>query len=89
MSIRPPSPAAAAAAAAPTTTTSPPALHPTTAAPGSPTPKKVYPRGQNPGLRYVEPYYYPYKTYAKGRWLGRELVRPATPQQLALAAAVG
>lgn len=69
MSTLPSNPAAAAASslssAAPTSSSS---------FPPSPT-KKVYPRGQNPGLRYIEPYYYPYKTYAKGRWLGRELVR--------------
>ncbi|CED85354.1 RNA pseudouridylate synthases [Phaffia rhodozyma] len=29
---------------------------------------------QNPGLRYIEPYYHPYKTFAKQRWYGRELL---------------
>lgn len=84
MSIRPPSPAAAAAAGAAATTASQTTSSnptaeplPTTAeVPLSPSGKRIYPRGQNPGLRYAEPYYYPYKTYAKGRWLGRELVRP-------------
>jgi hypothetical protein len=37
-------------------------------------PKPVYPQGQNPGLRYIEPYYFPYKTFAKQRWHGRELL---------------
>jgi hypothetical protein len=88
MSIRPPSPAAAAsavgvAAAATTSCSSDPSepLPTTASVPLSPSGKRIYPRGQNPGLRYAEPYYYPYKTYAKGRWLGRELVRrgPSAP----------
>jgi hypothetical protein len=27
-----------------------------------------------PGLKKVPPYWYPYTTMAKGRWLGRELL---------------
>lgn len=40
----------------------------------TPSKKPVYPQGKNPGLRYVEPYYHPYRTFAKQRWFGRELL---------------
>ena len=29
---------------------------------------------QRPGLKKIPPYWYPYTTMAKGRWLGREIL---------------
>ena len=29
---------------------------------------------RNPGLKKIAPYWYPYTTMAKGRWLGREIL---------------
>ncbi|ORX40227.1 pseudouridine synthase [Kockovaella imperatae] len=37
-------------------------------------PRQVYPRGQNPKLRYEPFYWWPYRTYVKERWIGRELL---------------
>lgn len=36
--------------------------------------KHVFAQGTNPGLRYQPPYYFTYKTFAKERWHGRELL---------------
>ena len=35
---------------------------------------KKYPRGQDPRLRYRKPYWWPYRTFVKERWIGRELL---------------
>lgn len=32
---------------------------------------KRYPIGQDPRLRYHEPYWFPYRTFAKQRWVSR------------------
>jgi hypothetical protein len=36
--------------------------------------RSKYPNGQDPMLRYHKPYWWPYKTYVKERWIGRELL---------------
>jgi hypothetical protein len=33
-----------------------------------------YRKGQDPRLRYQKPYWWPYKTFVKDRWIGRELL---------------
>ncbi|KAI9631882.1 pseudouridine synthase [Dioszegia hungarica] len=33
-----------------------------------------YPTGHDPRLRYIKPYWWPYQTYVKERWLGRQLL---------------
>ncbi|KAK8858451.1 hypothetical protein IAR55_002678 [Kwoniella newhampshirensis] len=35
---------------------------------------KKYPKGMNPKLRYIKPYWWPYKTFVKERWIGRQLL---------------
>ncbi|KAL1412961.1 hypothetical protein Q8F55_000710 [Vanrija albida] len=35
---------------------------------------EMYPNGMHPMLRYCTPYWWPYKTFAKQRWLGRRLL---------------
>lgn len=35
---------------------------------------KRYRKGQDPRLRYQKPYWWPYKTFVKDRWIGRELL---------------
>ncbi|EIW73598.1 hypothetical protein TREMEDRAFT_25081 [Tremella mesenterica DSM 1558] len=32
------------------------------------------PNGNNPKLRYMKPYWWPYQTYCKQRWIGRQLL---------------
>jgi hypothetical protein len=35
---------------------------------------KKYAKGKDPMLRYLKPYWYPYRTFVKNRWIGRELL---------------
>ncbi|ORY31392.1 pseudouridine synthase [Naematelia encephala] len=35
---------------------------------------KQYPNGKHPMLRYQTPYWWPYRTFVKKRWIGRELL---------------
>jgi hypothetical protein len=37
-------------------------------------PEKLYPNGQDPRLRYLKPYWWPYRTFVKNRWIGRRLL---------------
>ncbi|ODN81736.1 hypothetical protein L202_02127 [Cryptococcus amylolentus CBS 6039] len=39
-----------------------------------------YERGMNPRLRYIKPYWWPYKTYVKERWIGRQLLEVITTE---------
>jgi len=35
---------------------------------------KRYAKGKDPMLRYLKPYWWPYRTFVKNRWIGRELL---------------
>jgi len=35
---------------------------------------KKYAKGKDPMLRYLKPYWWPYRTFVKNRWIGRELL---------------
>ncbi|WWD18341.1 hypothetical protein CI109_102791 [Kwoniella shandongensis] len=35
---------------------------------------KKYSKGMNPKLRYIKPYWWPYRTFVKERWIGRQLL---------------
>ncbi|WVQ73163.1 hypothetical protein IAR50_002727 [Cryptococcus sp. DSM 104548] len=39
-----------------------------------------YEKGMNPRLRYIKPYWWPYKTYVKERWIGRQLLEVITTE---------
>ena len=36
--------------------------------------QKKYAKGKDPMLRYLKPYWWPYRTFVKNRWIGRELL---------------
>ncbi|WRT67633.1 uncharacterized protein IL334_004605 [Kwoniella shivajii] len=42
--------------------------------------KSSYPKGMNPKLRYIKPYWWPYRTFVKQRWLGRQLLEVITTE---------
>ncbi|KAL7423228.1 hypothetical protein Q5752_002528 [Cryptotrichosporon argae] len=35
---------------------------------------RKFPNGMNPKLRYIKPYWWPYRTFVKERWIGRQLL---------------
>lgn len=35
---------------------------------------EMFPNGLHPMLRYCKPYWWPYKTFVKKRWIGRQLL---------------
>ncbi|UOH80918.1 hypothetical protein LQV05_003579 [Cryptococcus neoformans] len=47
--------------------------------PAAPT-TNMYPRGMNPRLRYIKSYWWPYKTFVKQRWIGRQLLEVITTE---------
>ena len=36
--------------------------------------RKRHPKGKDPKLRYFQPYWWPYRTWVKERWIGRGLL---------------
>ncbi|WVR06210.1 hypothetical protein IAU60_003240 [Kwoniella sp. DSM 27419] len=42
--------------------------------------KSSLPRGMNPKLRYCKPYWWPYKTFVKERWIGRQILEVITTE---------
>ncbi|WVN86508.1 uncharacterized protein L203_101672 [Cryptococcus depauperatus CBS 7841] len=42
--------------------------------------KMKYAKGLNPMLRYIKPYWWPYKTFVKQRWIGRQLLEVITTE---------
>ncbi|WWC62391.1 uncharacterized protein I303_104987 [Kwoniella dejecticola CBS 10117] len=39
-----------------------------------------YPKGMNPKLRYIKPYWWPYRTFVKQRWIGRQILEVITTE---------
>ncbi|WVW84495.1 hypothetical protein I302_106529 [Kwoniella bestiolae CBS 10118] len=42
--------------------------------------RSSYPKGMNPKLRYIKPYWWPYKTHVKQRWIGRQILEVITTE---------
>ncbi|WWC70611.1 uncharacterized protein I206_104562 [Kwoniella pini CBS 10737] len=42
--------------------------------------KSTFPKGMNPKLRYIKPYWWPYRTFVKQRWIGRQILEVITTE---------
>ncbi|OCF62327.1 DRAP deaminase [Kwoniella mangroviensis CBS 10435] len=42
--------------------------------------RSSHPKGMNPKLRYIKPYWWPYKTHVKQRWIGRQILEVITTE---------